>query len=221
MAGYYTVKQGDHLSGIAYQYGFANYNPIWDHAENADLKKERKNPNVLFPGDQLFIPDKETKHYSKPTDQLHKFQVKTTPLKLRIKLHRFYAKPIANTPCDLFIAGNLMKVTSDANGIVEQAIPETARDGKLTVHQQITVKGRSVPNDFEIPLKIGDLNPVKKLSGQVGRLSNLGYYRSDLEPLDDPEFVSAVEEFQCDQGLTVDGDCGPQTQAKLEEVHGC
>jgi len=33
-------------------------------------------------------------------------------------------------------------------------------------------------------------------------------------------FLSAVEEFQCDNGLTVDGDCGPNTQAKLKEVHG-
>jgi peptidoglycan hydrolase-like protein with peptidoglycan-binding domain len=34
-------------------------------------------------------------------------------------------------------------------------------------------------------------------------------------------FRSAVEEFQCDHGLTVDGDCGAQTQAKLLSVHGC
>jgi len=221
MAGYYTIKQGDHLSGIADQHGFADYKKIWDHPQNADLKKKRKNPNVLFPGDQLYIPDKETKDYSKPTDQRHKFQVKTTPLKLRIKLDAFYSKPIANTPCDLSIGIDSVKVTSDGNGIVEQVIPKTAEDGKLTVHQKITVRGQSVPNDFDIPIKIGHLDPETELSGQLGRLSNLGYYRGDLEPLDDPEFVSAVEEFQCDHGLTVDGDCGPQTQAKLKEVHGC
>lgn len=34
-------------------------------------------------------------------------------------------------------------------------------------------------------------------------------------------FRSAVEEFQCDNGLTVDGKCGPNTQAKLKLIHGC
>jgi len=221
MAGNYTVKQGDHLSGIASRYGFSDYNTIWNDPQNADLKAKRQNPNVLYPGDQLYIPDKGTKDYSKPTDQKHNFKVNTPPLKLRIKLDRFYSKPLANTPCDLSIGGNLVKVTSDANGIVEQTIPKTVQDGTLTVHQQITVKGQSVPNDFDVPIKIGHLDPVEEISGQLGRLSNLGYYRHDLEPLDDPEFVSAVEEFQCDNGLTVDGDCGPQTQAKLKEIHGC
>lgn len=221
MAGYYTVKQGDYLSGIAAKYGFSDYNTIWNRPENADLKAQRDNPNVLYPGDQIYIPDKEIKDYSKPTDQTHNFQVNTSPLKLRVKLSKFYDKPLANTPCDLLIGGKLVKVTSDANGIVEQVIPKTVQDGTITVHQQITVKGQSVPNDFDVPFKIGQLDPVDKITGQVARLSNLGYYRKDLEPYDDPEFVSAVEEFQCDNGLTVDGDCGPQTQAKLKAVHGC
>ena len=34
-------------------------------------------------------------------------------------------------------------------------------------------------------------------------------------------FLSAIEEFQCDHGLVVDGKCGPATQAKLKQVHGC
>jgi LysM repeat protein len=221
MAGYYTVKQGDYLSKIAAQNGFSDYNTIWNDPNNADLKTQRQNPNVLYPGDQLYIPDKQTKDYSKPVDQQHTFKSTASPLKLRLKLARFYAPPIANTPCDLYVGGNLVKVTSDANGIVEQTIPKTAQDAKLTVHQQITVKDQSLPNDFDITIKIGNLDPVDKLSGQVARLSNLGYYRQDLDQVDDPEFVSAVEEFQCDNGLTVDGDCGPQTQAKLKDVHGC
>jgi N-acetylmuramoyl-L-alanine amidase len=221
MAGHYVVKQGDHLSGIAEQNGFTDYKIIWNHPENADLREKRKNPNVLFPGDRLFIPDKEIQEFSRSTDQLHVFVLKTTPLKLRIKLHRFYSKPIANTPCDLLISGDLLHLTSDATGIVEQTISKTVQDATLRVHQQITVKGRSVPDDFDIPIKIGHLNPERELSGQVARLSNLGYYRSELVPIDDAEFVSAVEEFQCDHGLAVDGDCGPATQAKLKEVHGC
>jgi peptidoglycan hydrolase-like protein with peptidoglycan-binding domain len=42
-----------------------------------------------------------------------------------------------------------------------------------------------------------------------------------LDEEDEARFKSAVEEFQCDHGLAVDGKCGPKTQAKLEEIHGC
>ena len=50
----YTVKQGDYLAKIAAQFGFTNLKTIWDDPQNAKLKELRKNPNVLFPGDQLF-----------------------------------------------------------------------------------------------------------------------------------------------------------------------
>src|SRR5260370_36720170 len=57
----HTVTQGEHLSRIAKRYGFSDHRTIWDHARNAALKQEHQNPNVLFPGDQLFIPDREQK----------------------------------------------------------------------------------------------------------------------------------------------------------------
>lgn len=72
-----------------------------------------------------------------------------------------------------------------------------------------------------IPIKIGHLDPVDEISGQQGRLNNLGYYFGDIDGNDSPRFRMAVEEFQCENGLTVDGICGPNTQAKLKEVYGC
>ena len=65
MSSVHTVVQGEHLSGIANKYGFTSYKTIWDHAQNAELKKKRQNPNVIFPGDELFIPDKGQKEESR------------------------------------------------------------------------------------------------------------------------------------------------------------
>ena len=69
------------------------------------------------------------------------------------------------------------------------------------------------------PIKIGHLDPVDELSGQIGHLNNLGYFAGRLDGSDTHAFESAVEEFQCDNGLTVDGVCGPNTQSKLKQVH--
>ena len=55
MASEYTVK-GDYLTKIAKEHGFSDYRIIWDHAQNKQLKELRKNPNVIYPGDKLFIP---------------------------------------------------------------------------------------------------------------------------------------------------------------------
>ena len=97
----YIVKQGDFLSKIAVRFGFANAKTIWDDPKNAKMKQERKNPNVLFPGDELFIPDKKQKQESAPTEQKSRFELKTSKLILRLILEDAYNKPIANAQCEL------------------------------------------------------------------------------------------------------------------------
>jgi N-acetylmuramoyl-L-alanine amidase len=222
---YHTVKQGEHLSGIAAKYGFADYRTIWDYGENAQLKQKRKNPNVLLPGDRLAIPDREEKEESGATEQRHKFQVKRPPLHLRLKMEKGYGGPVNETKCDLLVEFDLFKLTSDGSGRIEHTIPRNAVDAHLTVKDTLTVKGKTVPVDIRVPIKIGFLDPIEEPTGQKARLANLGYYRAAEGEGDDiineEEFVSAVEEFQCEQRLPVNGKCDGATQAKLKEVHGC
>jgi hypothetical protein len=216
MAEYYTVEQGDHLSKIAKDNGFTDYTVIWDHPNNADLKKLRQNPNVLFPGDQVFIPEMEQKNESGNTDKRHTFVVNKKTLKLVLFLEDILEKPIAGAPCALLVEDQLFQLTSDAKGKIEKEIPLDAKQGTLVI------RGDQTPfRDEIIPIKIGDLDPVDQITGQVARLNNLGYFAGELDGSDADAFESAVEEFQCDHGLTIDGDCGPKTQAKLKEVHGC
>src|SRR3989442_1021381 len=80
----HTVKQGEHLPKIAESYGFRDYRTIWDHPNNALLKQKRQNPMVLFPGDELFIPDKDGKKVSCATGQRHRFKVSRQALMLQI-----------------------------------------------------------------------------------------------------------------------------------------
>src|SRR5579863_10101544 len=127
MAGMHTVEQGEYLAYIAAQYGFTNWQTIWNHPQNADLKNLRQNPNVLFPGDQVYIPDLELQTLSKPTDNTHTFKLKLNTLKLRLTLQDMYEKPIANAKCLLVVDGNSYNVTTDGSGNINQAIPNTAQ----------------------------------------------------------------------------------------------
>ena len=57
----HRVKQGECLTSIAARYGFADWRAIYQHPNNAELRKKRPNPSLLFPGDALFIPEKRRK----------------------------------------------------------------------------------------------------------------------------------------------------------------
>ncbi len=216
MGSYYSVLQGDHLSKIAKDNGFTDYTVIWDHPNNSDLKKLRQNPNVLFPGDEVFVPDMEQKQESGATDKKHTFTVDKKTLTLRVVLEDIYEKPIAGAQCALLVDGQTYQLTTDGHGKLEQEIPLDAKEGVLTIRGDQTPFANEV-----IPIKIGHLDPLDETSGQVARLNNLGYFAGPLDGSDEDAFESAVEEFQCDHSLTIDGICGPNTQAKLKQVHGC
>jgi nucleoid-associated protein YgaU len=51
------VQQGECLSRIARRYGVREWRVVWDSPENEQLRAKRQNPNVLYPGDVVVIPD--------------------------------------------------------------------------------------------------------------------------------------------------------------------
>ncbi|HEY2588576.1 MAG TPA: peptidoglycan-binding protein [Tepidisphaeraceae bacterium] len=234
----HTVVEGEHLSAIAVKYGFRDIDKIWNDGGNADLRSRRKDPNILFPGDELVIPDLETKSQSIGLDAAHQFKVKGKPLHLILVLHNEINQPIAGAPCRLELDGISADLTTDGSGKVQKVIPLSTGSG------QVVTRDKKTDLDVNLQLQIGGLDPLDTRRGQVQRLNNLGYDAEDLDadgppppaapmaapapatttPLADEadlRFRSAVEEFQCDHGLTIDGKCGPNTQAKLKSVYGC
>ena len=213
----YTIQQGDYVSKLAAERGFSDFKTIWDHPKNQDLKKLRTTPNVLAPGDSLFIPDKEIRTEVRSTDAKHEFTLSGKPLKLRVVIHDMTDKPVSGKPCDLKVTGSpdVTPLNTDGTGMVEREIKPDAAVGKLKL------KDAGLPIDLDLDLQIGHLDPIDKITGQKGRLNNLGYDAGVVNDEVTLQFKSAVEEFQCDQKLAVDGDCGKNTQAKLKQVHGC
>lgn len=205
----HVVKQGEYLALIAAKYGLDSYKSIWDYPENSELKSKRKNPNILYPDDELFIPEKNPKQESIDTDQRHRFRAHGYVNKLCLLIKDAEQQPVANTDCQLTVESNSFQLTTDSEGKIETQIPTTATSGKIDIQ------------NVSIPISIGHLDPLDKPSGWQARLNNLGYIVGIPDPADEQQILCAVEEFQCDYGLEVDGECGPLTQQKLKEVHGC
>ncbi len=138
-----------------------------------------------------------------------------TEAKLRLVLQTLRAKPVASAPCIVHLGQSALQVSTDGSGRMEVTLPPGVTRG------EIEVRGSGTTLDgVTIPFTVSGLPPVSTILGQEARLNNLGYRAGTSADSAAPAFRSAVEEFQCDEGLAVDGKCGPATQAKLVSVHG-
>ena len=203
------------MAGIARQHGFSDYRSIWDHPQNRRVKQERQDPNILYPGDVLFIPDRMTREVSAATEKKHRYQLSGPRLKLRLKIKDYDGKPLGSVRCRVRVCNIIHELKTDSAGLVEVCINPDAENGLLQFDDL------SLPYDINIPLKIGHLDPIDTRSGQKARLNNLGYYWGPLTDEGTDDFRYAIEEYQCDANLVVNGICDEQTQAKLKTEHGC
>src|SRR5947209_8760214 len=121
----HTVEQGEHISGITADYGFSDYHIIWDDAKNAELAKIR-DPHVLFPGDEIFVPTKILKQETGATGKTHDFQVKEVPLYLCLRLRDLDEAPIKTAPYQLNLDLESAPRTGATNGdgiLIEKISP--------------------------------------------------------------------------------------------------
>ncbi len=204
----HTVGPGDSIPSIAHENGFLT-STIWDHPRNAQLKARRKDPNVLFPGDEVFIPEKELKEVEKSTNSKHVFKLRGEPYKIRLRLLRL-GKPRANEPYVLAIDGTLFKGTTDSNGILEHVIPRNAKSGMLTLSG-----GKE-----RMPVHVGRLDPIDELQGIQQRLNNLGFDCGAADGELNDLTRAALAQFQAKYQLEPTGEPDAATKAKLDEVHG-
>ena len=100
--------------------------------QNAELKKKRKNPNVLMTGDILHIPDLTIRQEPGATEATHKFVLKGVPEVFHMKVLDANHQPRANLPYTLVIEGVSRTGATDATGGIKESIPPNAKTGKLT-----------------------------------------------------------------------------------------
>jgi hypothetical protein len=210
VAGFYTVKQGDWLASIAHQFGIPDWHTIWNLPQNQDLRNLRKSPNILFPGDQVYVPDIKPGEVTRATDQSHQFVRRKDKQPVRLQLFDGDKQPRVGVPYT-FQAGN---VTGDAEttaaGMVEQDVALDITSAVLTIDNQA------------ILLRLGHLDPIEETSGVQARLANLGYDPGEIDGIYGPKTKAAIMAFQREcPPLKVDGICGQKTRQKLLEVYGC
>lgn len=205
--GAHVIELGETVASLAAANGFGNPRVVWESPENADLRN-RRNPDILAPGDELYIPPCEVRTVSVATGRRHTLRLCRATIKLRLALLDVMGKPRAGVNAVLEVDGKREDLTADGDGVLQMEIAPDAREAVLTVDGQ------------EHSLEIGKLEPIASEEGVSARLRNLGYL---VDGMGDAARALrfAVELFQVDHGLAVDGTDLDSIRETLVEVHGC
>ena len=205
----HTIRAGDCLLSVAHENGFFE-RTVWEHAANDELRRKRRDPNCLKPGDVLVVPDKRTREESCSTGRLHTFRLLGVPAKLSFQLLHC-GEPRADEPYTIEIDGAKQTGRTGKDGVVKFKIKPHAKKGTITIGTG------ALRSEYDIDL--GHLDPLEEPSGAQGRLRNLGYYDGPLHGELDDDTVAALLLFQHDRGLACTGTLDTATIEALNAGH--
>jgi hypothetical protein len=211
------IMQGETLPRIAAAQKLQRWEDIWEAGENAELKKTY-DPCVLPPGEEIFVPEPKPLVFDLPTGKHHRIVVPRPKLSLAVVLQKFSGTPLTEARGTLACAGKEIPVTLDGTGKLNERIPVMTDFAEF-----VFAAAKDSEKKMKIGMQVGHLDPLDRVSGWRGRLSNLGYpVEFDDGRADDDESCLrlAIEEFQCEHGLRVTGERDDATSAKLVEIHG-
>jgi hypothetical protein len=241
--GEYCVQQGECLESIAFSRRL-NWKQIWDDPRNAALKQTRS-PNILLPGDRLYVPDLETKSFDAVTDRRHTFVLEGVWSRLHIRVVEWIQADVEqqhDTADPVGTDGS--SAGHEPNKAALQARPRAHVPYVLTIDKAQWFSGRTdsdgwidhavspgaqqgelllepgTERAYKLQLLLGGLDPIAAHSGICQRLANLGFCPcADLQS-GSPEFQDAVRAFQTANGLESTGLLDQETRARLNDIHG-
>jgi len=176
---------------------------------NVALKNKRKDPNVLFAGDVVFVPEREIREESCATDGSHKFVRKGVPAKLRLQLRGGDGQPRPDVHYTLVIDGKSVDGSTDSDGWIEETIPPVAERGELLLRSGEVYK-----------LRLGHLDPVEELTGVQARLKALGYYAGPSDGQMTQQLKDSLRAYQKARGMADTGLSDAAVQAALKSDYG-
>lgn len=163
----HTVVPGETIQTIAKAHGFRQWRRVLHHPTNSQLREGRPNPEVLAPGDHVFVPEREPKSEPAHVDEETVFVLAPTRRELVLSLQGAGWASGAGTPYSLSIEGTENEGIVDSQGRAQHDIAIDARQASLVLELDDDVPAA-------IELDIGALDPVETEQGVRARLYNLG-----------------------------------------------
>lgn len=210
---YYTVKQGEWVSKIASRYGLT-WETLRNHPENAHLRRKRQSPNVIHPGDKLFVPSPMQRHEYGETGRRYIFRLKGRRTQLRVQLEAPDGSPLAQKRFSLSSENESIEGTTSDTGHIDSLISNETQRATLTVWRSDDAKDRLTFN-----LRLGHLDPETEITGIQARLNNLGYPVGAVDGILSPRTRTAIRTFRMDYNLPEDDDVDDKLLLQLLDEH--
>lgn len=204
----YVVKQGDYLTQLAHDLGF-DKDAVWNDDKNADLRASRPNPEMLYPGDVVYLPDQSPtpSPMAQGTENGYAADVPTVKVTVTFS-NEDPAQSLANEAYEV----DGLPVTSgttDGNGEASFDVPVIVRDFTVT----FTAK------EYAFHILVGSVDPPTEESGLRFRLANLGFYRRVADDEDADALAGAISDFQKANSITVTGAIDDATRDAIVAAH--
>ena len=175
----HVVKQGESLSFIEKQYGFNQFDTIYKDASNDAFRSKRSNPEEIFPGDELYIPEKEIKLENIATETDNVIIIKKDKRFINLEISEFFdrGEPLANIPYTLIIGDKIHRGNLDSDGKLSVEISTQDKQANLSFE----IKDQAGTSVYNWTLDIAHLDPIETPSGIAQRLENMGCMDVDTD----------------------------------------
>lgn len=157
------------MTRIAYAHHFRSPGTLYLHPCNAELRRLRPNPDLLWPHDRVKILVRDERVDAAATGQRHRYRVKAAARWLRVILHGFDRRPLASEEYVFRVDGRgpIARTTTE-RGLLEEPIPAWAVHATIETRQHLW------------QVAIAALVPTTRVpdeghGGGRQRLSNLGF----------------------------------------------
>jgi N-acetylmuramoyl-L-alanine amidase len=204
----HVIEQGESVVQLAERYGLSA-ETVWNDAANANLKEKRGDMNVLMPGDVLVITDKTPKSVGAVTGKQHRFRRKGVPAYFRLQLFHVYEPRVKEKYTLVIDDGSIIEGTTNDQGVIELFVPTSAKEGTLIVG----------PEELELHLRFGHLDPHDEVAGIQKRLNNLGFRGGEPNGVLDEGTRAALAELQSLWGITASGEPDTATLRRIATLH--
>jgi N-acetylmuramoyl-L-alanine amidase len=201
------------MAKIAARHGYADFAELHGHPANAELRRVRPNPHLLYPGDRVNIPDRVARVKEVQAGAKHVFKVRRARVMLRLKLLGDDGAALANAEFCLTVGGTIVRGRTSGDGTIEARVPADVEEASLEIGGRMR------------RLRVGQLNPMHDtedagVSGVQARLANLGYFGGPIDGRRDEHLDDAVRRFRRDHGLDATATIDDAMKARLAERHG-
>ncbi|MDB4990684.1 MAG: hypothetical protein JWN04_5862 [Myxococcaceae bacterium] len=217
----HIVRQGECLSKIAVLYRVVDAMQLWNDEKNEALRKKRKSPHILLPGDSLVVPGMAIGEVKKQTDAVHVLVLAQDDklVTVRLRLEARWKKALEGLSYTLSFMHRGELVTrpgagpTGGAGLIEEKVPAQV-SAVVIAFERPRLHFKLLVSALD-PIQDGESGPVIT-SGVRARLSALGFTAAGA---DDSHAIARFQKAELSRDEPT-GQLDTETRDKLEELYG-